>query len=128
VPIILSAAAVVFIIGWVLTRGGPEQVKAMPSGLRVRRMTATELASDAGVAAGEELARRMTHGTPSQQAAVASAIHTHRSPRLTRNLAMAMALEAQRKQQGMMTEAERTRRMAMDGRGVYDTHPVPDYE
>ena len=130
--IVLCAAAGLMLVGWIVTRGGPDDAKAKPAKVPMAQRTAEALATDASAAAAQELARRMSEGTPAERAAAAGAIQTHPSARLTRNMAMAMALEAQKRQNAMMVEMQRRMREVEhgpyrgmdDGRGVYGAGPM----
>ncbi len=112
-----GVAVVIAILGMIFSGGEPDSAKAKaPAALDAAGMTSQELAENAGFMAARELARRMMDGTPAEQASVTSILHRYRTPRLARNLAMAMALEQQKKQQEWMREAELDRQM-MNGPG-----------
>ena len=78
-------------------------------------MTADDLAQDASVPAARELSRRMTTGTQAEHMAAAGAIDRWRSARLTRNMAMSMALAAQKKALDGNVRMNRDQRMAREG-------------
>ena len=116
-PLILLGGAVLLVVGGLIFwSGGPDDVEARSAAPNYRTMTAEELAKDAGSMAAMELARRMVNGTPAEQASASSAFNHWPSPRLARNLAMAMAVESQKKQQQRMRELEIQQRMVEYGR------------
>ena len=114
--IFAGVAVVVMALSLVLWPSTPDTAEAEGLPLDVANMTATQLAEDASPAAARELARRMIRGTMEQQKQASLAISQCRSPRLARNLAMAMALENQKKQQQMMLQAERQHQELMESR------------
>ena len=122
VPVVMVLAAIVLVVG-VITGGGPDKAQGKPQPLRVGKMTEVELARNASADAAFELARRMSRGLPAQRVAAANATRLHGSPRLMRNMAMAMAVEAQRRQQEMQRRMAQRVRWAEEGAG----EPMPDF-
>ncbi len=121
---LLGACAVVAVLGLIYTAVKPEKAKAKtePAAPDHQRMTEQELAKDAGVLAARELARRMSgEGNPASQAAAADAIRRFGSPRLARNLSLALAAEQQKRHARMMVQIERETQ-ASEGR-----RPAPDW-
>ncbi|KPK83517.1 MAG: hypothetical protein AMJ81_08080 [Phycisphaerae bacterium SM23_33] len=113
--IVVGACVLSAVVGLIFCRGKPHAAQANTPALDVGSMSAQELAESASVPAARELARRMVSGTPAEQAAASSAITCRRSPRLARNLAMAMALEQQKRQQQLMLQMRRHQQMAVEG-------------
>ena len=75
----------------------------------------TDRTGNEQVSAAERwLARRMFHGTGAESAAASSAISTYKSPRLARNLAVAMALEQQKRAQNMAVQTQREHKRLME--------------
>jgi len=115
-PLALAVlGGVVLVVGWAFYRGRPDEAEAKPPAIDVASMTAAELAEDAGPAAARELVRRLLEGTPAEHAAAAAVMNTPPSPRLARNLAMAMALAQQKRANEMRVRAARHMRMAEQG-------------
>lgn len=80
-------------------------------------MTGQQLAEDAGPSAAHELARRMTAGTSAERMDAVSAVQRHSTPRLTQNLAVAMALQVSNRQAQVQADLERKIRMNREGDG-----------
>ena len=102
--ILLGVAIVAIIIGVIFCGGDPDTAKAKPAPLDVANMTAEELAKNASPPAARELARRIAEGTGEEQSAAAAAMRNSPSPRLARNMAMAMALQQQKRQMEQMRQ------------------------
>jgi len=81
----------------------------------VGKMTAAQLADDASPKAARELVRRMLHGTEAEHVAARAVMNTPSSPRLSRNIAMAMALEQQARADKMRLDVAREVRTAEEG-------------
>jgi len=115
--IFLGVCVVVSVVGFIFCAGKPEkaEAKTKPTMLDFRNMTSRELAENASAAAARELARRMFHGTEAERASASSAVNCWSSPRLGRNMAIAMALEQQKKAQELARRMEEERRMMMEG-------------
>ena len=113
--IFLGLSILVLIGGLIFCSGKPDAAEATSPKLEVGKMTAEELAKDASPSAARELARRMVRGTPGEHAAASGAINCWSSPRLARNMAMAMALEVQKRPQEMVRQMEMNQRMMMEG-------------
>ena len=115
-PLILGCLGVVVLIaGLAIWIGAPEEAEAKPAKVSVRKMTAGQLADNAGFDAARELVRRMLHGTPAEHAAASAVMNPPRSPRLARNLAMAMALEQQKRANAMNLRVQREMQRAEEG-------------
>ena len=115
-PLILLGVSVLLVIGGLIFSGPKaDDAQAKSATPDYRSMTADELAKDASVPAAQQLAHRMFNGTQPQKAAVSSAIMQHRRPRLARNMAMAMALEQQKKQQEMMRTMQQRQQEMVEG-------------
>ena len=110
-----GVATVVIIGGLIFCRGNPDEAEAKKPKLNYATMTADQLAQDASMPAARELTRRMTTGTGTERTAASAAIDRWRSSRLTRNLAMAMALAAQKKALDANVRMSRDQRMATEG-------------
>lgn len=110
----VGVAVVVIVGGLIFCRGKPKAAEAKSS-MDVSTMSAEELAKNASVPAARELARRMSSGTQAERVAASSAINCWRTPRLTRNLAMAMALGAQKRANEMNVRMRRDQQIARDG-------------
>ena len=113
--ILMGVAGVPVVVGLIVLGGKGDAAEDKTRLPAVSGMTVEELPADASLLAARELARRTVTGTPAEQAAASSAITRCTDPRLRRNLAMAMALEQQKKQQQVMRRLEVNRRMVMDG-------------
>jgi len=110
-----GVAVVVIVGGLIFCRGKPDEAEAKKPKPNYATMTADDLAQDASVPAARELSRRMTTGTQAEHMAAAGAIDRWRSARLTRNMAMAMALAAQKKALDGNVRMNRDQRMAREG-------------
>ena len=113
--IIMGLALAVMIGGILFWPSGPDEADADNASLEVGKMTPAQLAKDASMASAVELLRRMHEGTAPEKAACSEAMNRHRSPRLTRNLAMSRALTAQKRANEMRVRMERDTRMAERG-------------
>lgn len=115
-PLVFMILAVVLVIGGLLFRNAePDEAKGKKARANFSKMTAEQLAKNASLSAATELVRRSSHGTPAERAAASSMMNRPRSPRLSRNLAMAMALELKRRADNMRVRTERNMRMAEEG-------------
>ena len=113
--IIFGVCVVALIVGVIISGTRPEAAEAKAA-KPVTEMTADELAEDASMPAARELVRRMCDGTPAEHADASRVMTSPRSPRLARNLAMAMALAQQKRANEMRLRVEREQRMMMEGR------------
>ena len=111
----VGIAVVVIAGGLIFCRGKPEEAEAENPKLNYATMTADDLAKNASVPAARELTRRMTTGTHAERIAVSSAMNRWPSARLTRNMAMAMALRAQKKALAGNVRMSRDQRIAREG-------------
>ncbi len=100
-------ALIVLGVLWQLVKPESTEAKSEPPPPDYTVMTVDQLVQNASPGAAHELAKRMVNGQPADQAAAAVAIRNCSNPRLARNLAMAIALEQQKKQKQMMQEIER---------------------
>jgi len=115
-PLVVLGLSVVLVIGGLVYRSTrPAEAKAQTPVQDVGSMTSDELAKNASAAAARELVRRMLDGTPAEQAAVSSLMTHPQSPRLARNLAMAMALAQQKRASQMRLQVERNIQMVERG-------------
>ena len=115
-PLVLGAASVVVLVcGLVFWKSQPDAAEADTKVVDVGQMTVDQLAEDAGPLAARELVRRSLYGAPAESAAASSAMNHPRSPRLARNLAVAMALEQQKRANDMRIRNEREMRMVEQG-------------
>ena len=115
-PLILAGVSVALLIfGLVFWKKSPDAAEADTKVLDVSQMTAEQLAEDASAAAARELVRRLLHGAPAERAAASSVMKRPRSPRLMRNLAVAMALAQQKRANDMRLSVERETRMMEEG-------------
>ena len=109
--VVIGAAVGLVVLGLAVHRGGPSKAEAKAKdnapAANYKAMTTQQLMDDAGLPAAMELARRMNEGVPADRAALQGEMTSGRNPRLLRNLATAMALEAQKRQQAMMVNMER---------------------
>ncbi|GAF98136.1 unnamed protein product, partial [marine sediment metagenome] len=111
----VGIAVVVIAGGLIFCRGKPEEAEAENPKLNYAAMAADDLAKNASVPAARELTRRMTTGTAAERTAASTAIDRWRTGRLTRNMAMAMALAAQKRALDSNVRMGRDRRMARRG-------------
>lgn len=111
----VGVAVGVIVGGLIFCRGKPDEAEAKKPTPNYATMTADDLAQDASVPAARELTRRMTSGTSAERTAASTAIDRWRSSRLTRNLAMAMALAAQKRALDANVRMSRDQRMASEG-------------
>jgi len=95
--------------------GGPDEADAKPAKADVTTVTAAQLAENSSHTAAKELVRRMYYGTDTERAAATRVINGPQSPRLRRNLAMAMALQAQKRANAMHARNMREMRLAEEG-------------
>jgi len=115
-PLVFLILAVILVIGGLLFWNvEPDEAGGKKPRPDFKKMTAEQLAEDASSSAAVELVRRMFHGTPAEHKAASSVMSRPRSPRLSRNLAMAMALEQQKRAGEMGLRMERDTRMAEEG-------------
>lgn len=115
-PLVFVGLSVVVLIGGLaFWSGQPDTAEAESAVVPVSQMTAEQLAEKASPAAARELVRRLLHGTEAEHAGVAAVMNRPRSPRLQRNMAMAMALEQQKRANDMRLRTEREIRMAEQG-------------
>lgn len=110
-----GVAVAVIVGGLMFSRGNPDEAEAKKPKLSYATMSADDLAKNASMPAVRELTRRMTTGTPAERIAVSSAMNRWPSGRLTRNMAMAMALAAQKKALDSNVRMSRDQRMAREG-------------
>lgn len=110
-----GVAVGVIVGGLIFCRGNPDEAEAQKPKLNFATMTAEGLAKDASVPAARELTRRMTAGTATERMSASTAIDRWRSTRLTRNMAMAMALAAQKRAHDANVRMGRDQRMATEG-------------
>lgn len=113
--LVFVGLSVVVIIAGLVFWSGPDEVEAKPAKADVSTMTAEQLAENSSPRAAKELIRRMYHGTEAERAPAARVINSPQSPRLRRNLAMAMALQMQNRANAMRVRNEREMRMAEQG-------------
>ena len=111
----VGLSVVVVIAGLVLCSGEPAPADAENATVHVSKMTARQLADKASLPAAKELVRRMNHGTEAEHAAASAVVNRPQSPRLRRNLVMAMALETQQRAHANRARYEREARMAEEG-------------
>lgn len=111
--IFLGLSAILILGGLVFWSGRPAEAESAV--VDVSKMTAEQLVKDASMAAARELIRRLDDGTPAERTAASGAMDGRQSARLTRNLAMARALEQQKRANEMKLRMERDRRMAEQG-------------
>ena len=115
-PLVFMALSVVVgIVGMVFWSGRPDEAEAKNAKADVSKMTPAQLAEDSSPPAAKELVRRMYHGTDAQRAAASHVVNNVRSPRLRRNLAMAMALETQKRANAMRARTQREMQMSEQG-------------
>ena len=115
-PLIVFGVCVVALIGGIIfTCTRPDSAEAEPTATPVSAMTAAELGEDASMPAARELVRRMLQGTSAEHAEAARVMNAPRTPRLARNLAMAMALAQQKRANDMRLRNEREIRMYEQG-------------
>ena len=116
VPIVFAVLGVLVLVGGLVFHGrGADKAEAKNVAVDYTQMTAEKLGEDSSPGAARELVRRFFSGEPAERAGAASVMHSPHSPRLTRNLAMAMALEQQKRAQAMRVNVERNMRMAEQG-------------
>ena len=116
-PLIIFGVCVVALIGGVIiscTR--PDAADAEDAAKPVAEKTAEVLAEDASMPAARELVRRMCDGTAAEHAEASRVMTAPRSPRLARNLAMAMALAQQKRANDHRLRVEREMQMIEQGR------------
>ena len=114
--LIPAGVAVVLIVGGLIFfRGKPDEAEAKKPNLNYATMTVDDLAQNASVPAARELTRRMATGTQAERIGVSSAMSRWPSARLTRNMAMAMALAAQKKALDGNVRMSRDQRIAREG-------------
>jgi len=113
--IFMGLSIVTIIAGLIFWNGGPDEADAKPAKADVTKMTAEQLAENSSHAAAKELIRRMHHGTDTERDAAVRVVNGPVSPRLRRNLAMAMALQAQKRANAMHARSEREMRLAEQG-------------
>jgi len=113
-PLVLVGLSVVLTVGG-LAFWSSRPDAAESAVVDVGRMTPEQLAENASMAAAMELLRRLDQGPPAERAACSRAMNGPRSARLTRNLAMARALQQQKRANEMRLRAEREMRMAEEG-------------
>ena len=110
---IIGACVLVMIIGLII-RDKPHPAQAKKPAIDFKAMASHELAQNASPQAARELVRRMYHGTDAERMSATSVI-VNPSPRLGRNLAVAMSLELQKKQQENMRRMRESIRQAEQG-------------
>lgn len=113
--VLLGLSAVLIVGGLVYWSTRPDSAEAENTPIDFRKMTVEQLAENASMEAAVELLRRQREGSRAERAAASKAIDRPRSARLTRNLAMAMALQQQNRANQMHVRMERERQMAERG-------------
>jgi len=115
-PLLFIGLSVAVLLGGVaFWNNQPDQAEAQPAVVAVNQMTAEQLAKRADPAAARELVRRLFHGTEAEHAGAAAVMNRPRSMRLSRNLAMAMASENQKRASEMKLRVEREIRETEQG-------------
>jgi len=112
--IVAGAMMLVVIAGLAIWTSGPDDAEA-EAPVDVGKMTPEQLVKDASMGAARELLRRQHEGTPAERAAANKAMSGSRSARLTRNLAMAMALRQQNRAHEMNVRMRREMQTAERG-------------
>lgn len=113
--ILIGLSVVAVIGGMVFFSTGPDEAEGHKAPIDVRKMSAEQLARDSGPGAARELVRRLLHGTQAEHIAASNVMNRPRSQRLSRNLAMAMALEQQKRANDMRLRTQREMRLAEQG-------------
>ncbi len=113
--VFIGLSVVVVMGGLVFFSGGPDEAEGHKAPVDVRKMTAEQLAKDSSPGAARELVRRLLHGTQAEHIAASNVMNRPRSQRLSRNLAMAMALEQQKRANDMRLRTQREMRLAEEG-------------
>lgn len=119
--IVLGTGVLLLVGGLVYHSAGPREAAAQPQAVNVKQMTATQLAVDASAEAAYELAHRMSGGNMAERNAAVAAVRDNPSPRLARNMAMALTAEAQKRQAQVMAEMQKNIRMSEEG---YEAGPA----
>ncbi len=112
---ILGMAVVV--AGIVFGGSSPKQADATPMPVDYKTMSSQQLADNAGVEAAQELTKRFMSDDEAVQTAAADAIDRNRTPRLQRNLAMAMAQQQQKLAREQMLRVQKAQREMMEADG-----------
>ena len=116
ISLVLMILSVGLIIGGLLFwKTEPDEAKGKKAPPNFSKMTAEQLAENASMSAAVELVRRAFHGTPAERSAASRVMSRPRSSRLSRNLAMAMALEQKKRAEDRRVSVEREMRRVEEG-------------